>query len=380
MIPKNSGKSELNSSRFQYCSRFLCLICCFVATFCLPQEVMSQFRFGQTNEKNGTDGATGNFGPKLGASTEQIWRTGISIVSQTPLSDVTITIPIPMEWPEQRILRIDESKIEGVVNPRISYRTVNQGAQEMLLTIGAMRPNRPLEVVLEVGLINYELLPPDNSDDYVIPSKVRKEFEQYLKPSPSIQSSDSKFVKLFNQIAKDRKTDWEKVEALYTFVQHNVKYDQTQKTKKERGALAVISDPEGTWHGDCKDMTCLFVALCRAGKIPARVVRVPEHCYAEFYLDVKETVKEMPNEGVSSVRGVKKSPPQGFWFPCQVSGTYSFGGIPERQPILQKGDLFPDRETDGRTKKLFLVECFSGAQESGGPPPKFTWIHEVRGK
>jgi hypothetical protein len=121
--------------------------------------------------------------------------------------------------------------------------------------------------------------------------------------------------------------------------------------------------PKGAWTADCKDMSCLFVALCRAGKIPARIVRVPEHCYAEFYLEMKPEGRARGNR------------PVGFWFPCQVSGTYSFGGIPEQRVILQKGDSF----LDGNRRVLFFRESMAGTKIPGTPEPKLKvrWIHEV---
>jgi len=121
--------------------------------------------------------------------------------------------------------------------------------------------------------------------------------------------------------------------------------------------------PNGQWSADCKDMSCLFVALCRAGKIPARIVRVPNHCYAEFYLELQQEGKQKNRAGL----------PQGFWFPCQVSGTYAFGGIPETRVILQKGDSFPHPDVDKpRAKTLFLEEGFQGVGN-----PEFQFVHDV---
>jgi hypothetical protein len=149
-------------------------------------------------------------------------------------------------------------------------------------------------------------------------------------------------------------------------VQNNVKYDNQAWRVPAKGALSVIKQLKGEWSADCKDMTCLFVALCRAGKIPARVVRVPEHCYAEFYLELKQDTK------------TRNSTPIGFWFPCQVAGTYSFGGIPEKRVILQKGDSFPDYESDNpKARTLFLGECFQGALVSGSPDPDRKFVHET---
>jgi hypothetical protein len=172
---------------------------------------------------------------------------------------------------------------------------------------------------------------------------------------------------MFHEITKDRRTDWAKAEALYSFVQNNVQYDDEGWRHPAKGALAVVKMPKGEWRGDCKDMSCLFTALCRAGKIPARIVRVPEHCYAEFYLELKQETK-------------RNEKPVGFWFPCQVSGTYAFGGIPEKRVILQKGDSFPDYDNPPKGKTLFLQECFQGTKDPNAPRPKFKWIHEATAK
>ena len=73
-------------------------------------------------------------------------------------------------------------------------------------------------------------------------------------------------------------------------------------------------------HGDCEELTSLFIAVCRAAGIPARAVWVPGHCYPEFYL--------VDGEG------------HGRWFPCQAAGERMFGQMVEWRPILQKGDRF----------------------------------------
>jgi hypothetical protein len=171
---------------------------------------------------------------------------------------------------------------------------------------------------------------------------------------------------MYADITKGRDTDWDKVEALYSFVRNNVKYNDQAWQVPAKGALALTKMPKGQWTADCKDMTCLFVALCRAGKVPARIVRVPQHCYAEFYMELKP-------EGRT---GNRNSKPLGFWFPCQVSGDYAFGGIPERRIILQKGDSFP-HISNPRAKTLFPAESFQGTLESGSPNPQYQWVHEI---
>jgi len=322
----------------------------------------AQFDFAQ-NEPDGTR-YTG--GPRQGKSQTQIWRAGIVIEPGAAISHALITLPVPMEWKEQRIISINEEKMNANLASLIEYRRsphpVYGGAMEMRLQLDSIRITQPLEIVVVFELENYELLPPDNPSQYILPKRVPQEIKPYLQATPKIESNESVFKGMYSEITKDRKTDWDKVEALYSFVQNNVKYDNTAWTRPAKGALSVTKQPRGLWTADCKDMCCLFVALCRAGKIPARIVRVPEHCYAEFYLELKQEGRRNPREA-----------PQGFWFPCQVAGTYAFGGIPERRVILQKGDSFPFADKPGRT--LFMEECFQGALEPGSPQPNPRWVH-----
>jgi hypothetical protein len=328
---------------------------------CLP--VSAQFDFS-TDE---TAKAVG--GPRLGVSQKQVYRAGIEVQPGVSMEQVRLSVPVPMEWNEQKITKVDEEKIDIELSSQIKYRTLNNGAREMILEIKKMSPTKPAEVVIAFELENFELLPPKNTEQYIIPKKVPKSLEQYLKESPAIECHDGRFTKMFKEITKEKTTDWEKVEAVYSFVQNNVQYDEEGRNRPVKGAIAVIKMPKGEWKGDCKDMSCLFVALCRAGKVPARIVRVPEHCYAEFYLEQK-----LPENAP------KKTKADGFWFPCQVSGSYAFGGIPEKRPILQKGDSFPDPDNFPKGKTLFLKECFEGTLSTDSPPPKFKWIHEVKAK
>ena len=339
------------------------IISAFISLLFLALTASAQFDFAQSEP----DGSRYIGGPRLGKSQNQIWRAGIIIEPGSAIESALITIPVPMEWREQRIISVSEESMGAQLASRIEYRPLQGGAMEMRLHLGQIRPTQPLEIVVAVELQNYELLPPENPSQYVIPSRVPPEIRQYLGPSPTIESNESIFRGLYNDITKGLKTDWDKVEALYSFVRNNVKYDNAAWSRPAKGALSVVKMPKGQWTADCKDMSCLFVALCRAGKIPARIVRVPEHCYAEFYLELKP-------EGRTNNRGI----PPGFWFPCQVSGTYAFGGIPEKRVILQKGDSFPNVGANNpMARTLFLKECFQGVLTPGAPEPPHRFVHEA---
>ena len=329
---------------------------------CWTATASAQFDFA----RNEPDGARYIGGPRLGESQTQIWRTGIILEPGFAVDNFQVAVPVPVNWHEQRIVSVNEERMDAGLANRIEY-IPHGGAMEMRLHLGRVSPMQPIEIVVAFEVQNYALLPPDNPSQYVIPKRVPKDISPYLLPSPTIESNESVFSKMYADITKDRQTDWDKVEALYSFVQNNVKYNDTAWSPQAKGALAVTKMPKGAWTGDCKDMSCLFVALCRAGKIPARIVRVPEHCYAEFYLELQPDARAGNNRGAI---------PLGFWFPCQVSGTYSFGGIPERRVILQKGDSFPDANNP-RVKSLFLRPYHQGTKVPGTPDPKIKWVNEV---
>ena len=148
----------------------------------------------------------------------------------------------------------------------------------------------------------------------------------------------------------DRPAPWQQVEAIYDWVMTNI-----QANKGElKGAARTLNDKAG----DPEDMASLFIALCRASKIPARTVWVPQHVYPEFYLIDDDD--------------------HGHWFPCQTDGTRSFGGISETGPILLKGDNFHDAERP-REKMRLVPEFFKGTGSKSAGTPNVQFVREVSG-
>ena len=65
-------------------------------------------------------------------------------------------------------------------------------------------------------------------------------------------------------------------------------------------------------------MSAVFVALCRAAGIPARLVWIPNHNWAEFYLTDKDG--------------------KGHWIPAHTACYFWFGWTGVHELVLQKGD------------------------------------------
>ena len=119
----------------------------------------------------------------------------------------------------------------------------------------------------------------------------------------------------------------------------------------DKGAVEALSDKQA----DCQGRSAVFIALCRANKIPARMVWVNGH--------VLPRVLSGDAEG------------KGHWYPCESAGTRAFGEMPLARTILQKGDNFrvPERKEKLRYASDFLI----GLPTPGGGKPKVKYIRET---
>lgn len=283
-------------------------------------------------------------GAKAGDSQTQLWRAGVVIrAASGPCRGIVGYMPLPIDWPEQQVRVVEE---DITPNARVSYDILEGTVKVMVVRVPHLAPGQEARAVLTLEIDRNELLPPEETDKYVLPNPRRLEpdIRKYLGPSPLIESRHPKIRSLAKEIGDDEEGAWQKVEAIYDWVRDKVEY----KNGPIKGALAALEDETG----DCEELTSLFIAICRAADIPARTVWVPGHCYPEFYLEDQEG--------------------EGHWFPCQAAGSPAFGGIPEFRPILQKGDNFRPPH-DRRDRKRYLSEHLTGA----GGRPQVEFIREL---
>lgn len=307
---------------------------------------------GKKDTKETVEEQRGKNGPKFGTVARTSWKTGVRLHARDECSDMLFLIPIPLNWPEQKVMIVEETSSSSLAHvARRDYST--GGLRQMVVSVPKLGANRSVEAALTVEVARAEILPPnpESIPKLSLPKKLSGDFDPYLKKSPQIESDAKVFRDLFQQITKDISGDWNKMEAVYKYVQDSIVYDEANKAKIGNTALETIK----LKRGDCKEMTAVFIAICRAGKVPARTVWVPGHCYAEFYMIDDEN--------------------DGYWFPCQVSGTYSFGGIPETGPVLQKGDNFSFKEFPGE-KYRFVERLVVGQHPENGVPPKCDFFED----
>ncbi len=191
--------------------------------------------------------------------------------------------------------------------------------------------------------------PPTDTTVYRIPKKMERQLMTYLGPSPQIEPRHAKITAQLKQIVSPDQSAWQQVEAIYDWVRANISATATEERK---GAARTLLDKAG--HSE--DITSLFIALCRAHKIPARTVWLMNSVYAEFYL--------VDDDG------------KGHWFPCQFEGARNFGGVDDVGPILQKGENFHDAERP-KEKLRRVPEFFKVSLGPGASSPQVQWIREA---
>ncbi len=268
------------------------------------------------------------------------WQCGMMVQAVGgPCVGLVGYAPVPVEWPEQDVMVVDE---EISPEAKVSYITVDGTVKVMVVRVPRLAAGATATALVTFEVTRRVILAPPNTDRYVLPDKrkLSSQARKHLGVSPKIESNDRRIEALAREIGVDEEKAWNRVEAIYDWVRSNVEY----KNGPLKGAVAALED--GT--GDCEELTSLFIAICRAGDIPARTVWVPGHCYPEFYLEDENG--------------------EGHWFPCQAAGSRAFGEMPEARPVLQKGDSFRP-PWNRRQKMRYLAEHLEGA--GGKPRVKF---------
>lgn len=274
-------------------------------------------------------------GISLGREQVQRLMVGLKIKAGGPCRGVIATVPVPMDWPEQEVKIVDESFSSAV--KKVDYRVLDGGVKQLLVTIPRLEAGEATEALLTVEIRRHAIVEPKDPSVFTIPTQPDRTIRKFLAGSPFIESRNAK-IRASRKLVVDQETAWDKVRAIYDHVRDEVEYQESEL----KGAVATLRDGQG----DCEAMTSLFIALCRAAKIPARMVWVTDHSYPEFYL--------IDDEG------------QGHWIPCQIAGAEAFGSMPETRPILQKGDNFKVPETKAR-RRYVATQLKAGAVRGKKP-------------
>src|SRR5262249_43861196 len=256
--------------------------------------------------------------PAAAASAEsrtQKWEFGISVRAVGgPCAGLLGTFPVPSDWPEQQVKVIGE-QISPTVQ-RHSYRP-SDGLKQMVFEVPQLPGGSTAECFITFEITKRAQLAPKDTAGLVIPKAPPRDVKKHLNPSPLIEVSNAKVRALARELPEGKATAWEQVQAILDGVREKVKYEPDNKNVF-KGAIGALRDGKA----DREDLTATFVAVCRAAKIPARMVWSMDYCYAEFYLEEKEpsAEKEAADDKGGKEKKVakEKKEPKGAWYPCVV--------------------------------------------------------------
>ena len=249
------------------------------------------------------------------------WRVGAKMRGgNRSVKNMLITIPVPTEWPEQEVRLHNENFPIEVQSA--DYRDLNSGVRQLVLKIPKLKAKQLIEIDVTFDVTISQTLPPADTSQFKIPKRIPKEIKDYIGVSPQISYRNAKLRKQVKDILAEKENAWDQVEAIFDWVRENIEY----RGDEPSDALTVFRKRSGC----SEDLVGLFVAMCRAGKIPARMVWVDGAQYAEFHLvDAQD---------------------RGHWFPCHVAGRREFGANMEPKVIQQKGDNIKVPEKKERQK------------------------------
>ena len=149
--------------------------------------------------------------------------------------------------------------------------------------------NQSLTVTINYSVLSFSvryLIDENRAYDYNTSSDL---YKKYTEPEPLIQSDNSTIISKAHNVTEKSTTIPESVSKIYSFVTKHLRYAIQEE---EKGAVWALENGVG----DCSEYSYLFVALCRAIGIPARVqagfafhysseTLEDGHMWAEYYLE-----------------------------------------------------------------------------------------------
>ena len=267
--------------------------------------------------------------------TKSRWKFGFELTGQGgAVRGSVVTFPVPMDWPDQVVTLVEEDRTPNV--RAVKEETLDDGVRLVHASVPLLGPNDTAKLVRTYEITHRYVRYDRDDDQWYYPAG--GDLDEYLGPSPMIETDDREIRARAEELSDLSLTAWQQVERTYDWVQANVEYKFDPNLKGAKEALK-------TRVGDCEELTSLFVALCRNQGVPARSVWVPGHCYPEFCLEDADGERR--------------------WIVCQSAGPRQFGTIDDARPILQRGDSF---RPAGAVEPIRYVAGSYSASDAPMPP------------
>ena len=235
-------------------------------------------------------------------------KVGIEITGRGNATGIKATTPAPVQLPEQKIERATINKVGCVAD----FRRLTTEAGQLVMAAPSIAKGQTISATANILMTLHKDYQGFAKDQFPGKQpKAPKEFAKaYLYESPGIQTRADEVQELTAKVGGQIEHPWDKAKAFHGWVWDNIR----PRIGPYTSVVAAIRDRVG----DCEEHAAVFVAMCRVSGIPARLVWVPNHNWAEFFL-VDESGK-------------------GHWIPSHTSAYTWFGWTGAHEMVLQKGD------------------------------------------
>jgi transglutaminase-like putative cysteine protease len=268
------------------------------------------------------------------------------------VKNVVGTVTVPADWSDQQRVRVVKQEIPP--GATVSYKLIEDVGRQMSVKIPWLPPGKEVRAVVTFEVQRLTVPPPTEDAGRLTCPDARtagRKMAGYLAPSPKIESDDPQVRKAAQEAVGRSTGAWEKVQAIHQWVHKNIVFT---------GDLENVQTCPQTLelrHGVCAELNSLAIAMLRASRLPARLVRIPGHCYYEVYL--------LDGEG------------RGHWIAGDASARATIAlDDPPGGMILQKGDNVSvvDPLSHRRVKGRILAESATGTPQSPGVRVQFQSI------
>jgi hypothetical protein len=266
---------------------------------------------------------------------------GIELEGTGDSTDIRASTPVPVAHPEQKIESV-EVETHGC---EAAVRELAPGVGQLFLSADSLAKGEVAKAVAHYKLTLLKQYQAYERDQFPArqkpPAEIRK---AYLQDSPGVQTSTPAVRALAKELTAGATHPWEMAKRFAEWIPRNI--------RAQIGTYTSVTTALETRKGDCEEMAAVFVALCRSMTIPARLVWVPNHNWAEFYLEDEKSL--------------------GHWIPVHTACYFWFGYTGVHELVLQKGDraYVPEQH-----RRIRLLEDWS---QWGGGKPRSRFSAEIK--
>lgn len=233
---------------------------------------------------------------------------GVRWKSDGNVRNVMSSTVAPVAFPEQELIDFEIQKSDGC---EARVVPLSESAGQLQVVAPAMERGQEIEARAVYRMKISRFCPHYEAAQFPAEQKVPEAIKKaYLGNSPGIRCDLTAVKRVVESVISRHEHPWDTARKFHTWVWENI--------QGKPGVYTSVREALANGVGDCEERAGVFIALCRAVGIPARLVWVPNHSWAEFCL--------FDEAG------------QPHWIPSHTAAYNWFGWTGAHELILQKGD------------------------------------------